>query len=456
MQKLKGFIEFPSRIDNQPGVIAPVGELSTFSLTFARDVGRYCHAEFADVSLAVFSCVELVDTPVVASQRVILPEGRSGTPVTLAGSEAIVTEALAMGQWLYTLAQTDIIIDDINVFKDIFAKDHPELINVTVGELVPMDEDYYPSAIHFTDEANAVQLELWLSDAVFRRDYDLYEIMILHPTDSIDDLLLPADSFLPKLAAISYDQQISRIQLLKDDHPVTITRALSYDWFDQTDSNKTGKVSWTLLVYGPAGDHRERLQNAIIDAVLSQTGGTEAQWQTAVPDLFSPTEYYIVPAWHQSAIPAVSFTNSILSPLLSLTEMQAMADTFLAEQPSEHRQTYLESTVSLYKSLAFVVLGSDHNRNQIFRLSEMFPDFIVVSTTSPDFARMHPDTQRWYLLLSKLLIAADTFNPNASLPFEMVAVERNGIRSIMSSFQGSNYLVTERASFLEHWTGDPE
>ena len=453
MQRLKGFIEFPSKIDNQPGVIAPIGELSTYSLTFAQDVGRYTHPDYQDVSLAVFSCSELVETPAATNQRVLLPVAAEGSKVTLEGSEAIVTQALAMGQWLFTLAETDSIVADINVFKDIFTKDYPDLINVTMGELVLMGDDNYPTFLHFTDEANGFQFELWFSDAVFRKDYDLYEIRVLPPTEQNDDLLLPAESFLPKLAAISYDQQINRIQLLKEDHPVTMTRALSYDWFDQTDSTKTTKVSWTLLVYGPAGDHLERLQTAIIDAVLGQTGGTEEQWQTAVPDLFSPTEYYIVPAWHQSAIPAISFTNSILSPLLGLTEMQAMADLFLAELPSEHRQAHLEATASLYKSLAFVVLGSDHNRNQIYRLSEMFPDYIVVSTISPDFARMHPDTQRWYLLLSQLLIAADTYNPNDALPFEMVAVERNGIRSIMTSFQGSRYLVTERVSYLEHWSG---
>ena len=438
MQKLKGFIEFPSKIINDPGVIAAIGELSTYSLTFARDVGRYSRPEQADVTLSVFSCVTLADEAVVP----------------LSGEEAIITEALAMGQWLYDLADTDVLIEDSQVFEDIFTKDHPELTAVRLGELCLMADDYYPASIHFTNEALDVQLELWFSDRLFRQEYDLYEIRVLHPTERIDDLLLDGDQFLPLLATYDYQTQIRRLQVLKDDYPVTRTRALTYQWFDQNESQKTTQVSWTLLVYGPAGDHLERLQNAIIDAVLGTTEGTEESWQTAVPDLFSPTEYYIVPAWHQSAIPAISFTNSILSPMLAHKEMLTMAETFLGEQSEAHRQDHLEATVSLYKSLAFISLGSDHNRNQIFKLSDMFPDYIVVSTLSPDFARMHPMTQQWYLLLTQLLIAADTYNPEISLPFEMVAVEREGRRFIMTTFQGSNYLVAERRSYLEHYPGE--
>ena len=432
MLNLKGFISIYHRIDNTVSTTASVGELSAQGLTYAKEVQVYNHNDFDGLRLSVFSCRDgdrkVVNVPTLA-----------------------VHNSFEFASWLDQYIVDNVVPNDTEALKEIILQRFPEITSVEIGTQVKVGNDYYPTSVTLSYLEKDCTLTLWFSDEHFRKDYDECEIVVIHPTENIDDLLLSYDELTPILSKLTYDVQVDRINAQVADYPPTATRALSYDWHDQKNDALVNRVGWTLIIYGAAGDHLEKLQNAIITDVFNTSSGTEEQWQTAVPDLFSPVEYFLIPAWHKFAVPNQTTINGIHSPLLSLGEQQRMSEVFMVEQNENHIELHSEMTCFIYKSVATVSIGCETNRNGKFKISELFKDYMLVSTTSTDFARLAPQTQEWILLVHNMLAAADFFQQSNSLPANMVLVERAGIKFVLSNINGANYLIPERESFLDHY-----
>lgn len=432
MDTLKGFITIYHRIDNVEGAVAPVGELSAHSYTFSSEKEIYNKSDYDGYRLTVFS-------------------NRDGDGNTVDVEDGAVEESLKIASWLNSFVDNNVVINDPALVQQAILTNFPDLTKVVVGEMVKVNNDYFPSSLELVNGTTGKALKLWFADSHFRQEYDEYEIKVIHPVKVLDDMLRPYEEFNPILSAVTYVEQMARVNAITTIDPATVVKPLTYDWYDQNDSRLTTRVSWTLIVYGQAGDNLERLQNAIIEQVLGETNGTDDQWQTAVPDLFSPTEYWLIPGWHRFAIPNQGLVVGIHSPFTDVADINKRAGKFFLEQPDDHIDVFTEATTAIYKSLSLVTIGSKTNRNNIYRVSELFPDYMIVSSTSPDFARLAPATQEWVLLVHNMLAAADLYATSGSLPEEMVLVEREGIKYVLSTLDGKNYLIPERKSYLDHY-----
>ncbi len=87
------------------------------------------------------------------------------------------------------------------------------------------------------------------------------------------------------------------------------------------------------------------------------------------------------------------------------------------------------------------VFGGLENKNNLFKITDYFPDYIDVGTNSPDFSRMSKNTQRWSYMLAELLAIAENPNSVPTLPSRIKKMSRSGIDYITQSFNGVLYMV---------------
>ena len=79
-------------------------------------------------------------------------------------------------------------------------------------------------------------------------------------------------------------------------------------------------------------------------------------------------------------------------------------------------------------------------------LYKIFPDYIPVSTMTPDFARMSMKTQNWVILLGELLISAETATKFSTIPTRFRKIEREGKLFISAVYDDVNYLVAAKTN----------
>ena len=437
MRVLKGFITIDSRIDNSGPGVAPIGQISLMARTYSRRKTVHFSDDVDGIRYILFSARDSANTILAISD------------------DPAITEALVLGGWVEDYVRNNITIPDPSEIIEAIQEAFPEFSDIVVGEQINVEGDWYPTRIGYKNIDGDYRQTLWFADSYFTIEYDEYEIEVIHPVEELDKMLEPYNIFINELKKYTYDVQVDRLSLISEQNPYTLSRSQTFTWYDQTNSSLTTEVSWTVAIYGAAGDNLERIQNAIVTKVREETSGTDEQWQTAVPDLFSPTEFVIVPFWDNIAIPDSDIQSGIYSPVSTHANQRRVADVILSGYSPSHVDNYLEYTTMVYKSLGVISLGATTNRGDQYKITDVFPDYILASTTSTDFARMTVPTQQWVLLMQEMLYVADTYVVEEFLPPHMVVTERDGVRYILSQLNGSQYLVGERTSVADKLDKEP-
>jgi hypothetical protein len=224
-------------------------------------------------------------------------------------------------------------------------------------------------------------------------------------------------------------------------------RTDEYDWHDPLQTSHLVATQWTVLIYGVAGNNIDSIKDALVAYILANTSHTQAEWTQIFPDIFKRTEVTLVPNWGNYAIPNRVVDTGIYSPFANLTAENAQLTAYASSYPAAHINAHGHVFGHPYKSLAIGAIGSDQNRDNLYELVQIFPDFIAVSSQSTDFARMSQNTQGWAELLEQLLITAETMGPFTSLPAGMTRLTRNGMLYAVASYGNIHYLVAAKYNF---------
>lgn len=79
-------------------------------------------------------------------------------------------------------------------------------------------------------------------------------------------------------------------------------------------------------------------------------------------------------------------------------------------------------------------------------IQSLYPDYIPVASTSPDFSRMQKKTRDWVLFLDDLVIVAEVATVLTTLPKDMRRTIRNGKLFISAVFDEVNYMVAAKSN----------
>lgn len=431
MYVLKGFVTNARFANNAPGTAALFGELTAQSLTYARNRGTYTGSAVADISLVSF--VSAIDG--------------TAFPISSILGDHVISVAAAVYNSIATSSSST---TSLSVLTSLLSTFNTVASTFQCGAIVTDGTHYCPEWVSWTnlsitDIANNT-IKLWFVDSSFQTQYDEYEIVVIPPVDALDNFFTPVSSVRTLLAAGTPSSAMSRIQTAKQGCPETVIRSDVFNYIDPYNAATAIPTTWSTLVYGNAGNNPDSIANALIAYVLSHSTHARSEWIALLPDLFRRTEFVILPIWNQYAIPNRTLQAGLYSPIVNLQAALTLIETAIPAYPLAHVAANTCVFSNPYKSLQLLAVGSPENRNSWFRITDVFKDYISVSSTSLDFNRQSQTTQDWSTLLDSMIIIAETLTISTSLPATMTKVTRDGVLYLVSRYANIDYLVAAKTN----------
>ena len=442
MYTLKGFIKIDALANNTPGAVAangPVttevsalGELSNRANTFSIEKGIYQRDGYENVELIAFT-----------SHRD--DDARITVPATF------TDHVLAVTQWMFEQSLQNRFSSDLAEFeRQLLQNFGPSISNLECGKMVHAKASWLPSYMAWTLEGTEDNLiRVWFSDEVFQSQYDDYHIVVVPPIEPVDVFMGTKDKVAAALTAFNLPDLHERVLTKTNREPYTLLVSKMYPWYDREDETATLETTWTVAIYGAAGNNLELIKQALADYILANSAYDRAEWMKVFPDIFTNTEFVIVPMWHNRSVVDETVRASLYSPIIAYEGLPQLVKKFIKYEPATHLTSNLETFSIQYKSIAAAVCGSPENRSSVFKLSKKFPDYAQLSLTSVDLNRMTADTVEWVQKLVEGVIAAEGMDEYSYIGQNVTRITRENIMYAAFSHGDVNYLIVSRKSLGE-------
>ena len=289
--------------------------------------------------------------------------------------------------------------------------------------------------------------KVWFSDPSFRNQYDHFQNLPVYPWLPVDAFFNGHDYVVGALASLTLKDGVANIERVKAGKPETVLWGDTFDYVSPLNGLHY-PVPFSVLIHGQAGNSIDNIKESIVQDILANTTHTRDEWVAILPDLFKRTEVIVGPFWDEFAIPDSAMRTGIHSPVQLHVRNLAMGIAIAPGYPAYHIEQNLQCTTLYYKSLGAVVIGGIESRDEKFRLTDYFPDYIVVDPNSNDFSRMSRNTTGWIEVLAELLLAAEEMTLNSTVPQGITRTIRNGIIYAVKSYNNVQYLVTAKSVFI--------
>lgn len=432
MYNLKAFLSITALANNTPDNVSPLGEISNVAMTYAIEKGYYSNPALPNVELVSFTSTR-DDTKV---------------EVTAAYSQLL----LEIGQWAFNLSIKGDLTDDEEAFRLLFMAEYQDSVrDVEIGKMVLAKTSWLPSYIKYTQdnsgEDNAVQV--WFSDPAFQSQYPDYEIIVIPPVEPVDTFQQIEEKVKDALDKYNVPDLDMTVLDKTGGEPYTYRVSKEYLWHDRNDETTTLPTVWTVAIYGRAGNNPTIIKNALADYILKNSAYDKPDWVPVFPDIFTSTEFAIIPMWHKKSVPDETVRGALYSPIVPYDESLAIATKYIDYSTPDFVRENLEISVVHYKSLAFVTSGGNENRDNKYKLSEIFPDYALLVPTGGDFDRMKPFTANWVKLLLRAVIVAEEMDDYTILDPEYSRIEKDGRIYIGFAYDDILYLILTRLSMDE-------
>lgn len=435
MYTVKGFLVNALFTNNTPGPVSAIGEISAQSMTYSELQGTYTMNSIPNLTFISFLSADDVNGPETVPTAIfqqILQVAAYTYQQTLQG-QAIVTASQLLSALLNQFAGN--------------------AVNFTCGNIVNNGQYYVPEWLAWNATAQASplapvnEIKVWFADTSFQAQYDSFSITVVPPTDQpLSNFFKTGALVQQMLQAETMPAYVARIQAAKGTNPETIIRTDSFNYIDPNNPNSPYPTNWTTIIYGAAGNTLDNVKDAVQTYILANSTQTESQWDTIFPDIFSVSEFYILPLWAQYAIPNMTLQAGIYSPVVDIANALTLINAEASTYPTNHINANATVIAHPYKCLQLVSIGNPDNVGSKFQLQQLFPDYLDVSSTSTDFSRMSASTQGFVEMLTNLLLVAETMSNFSTIPPGMSRVTRNNKLYVVGSYENIDYLVSAKVN----------
>lgn len=430
MNIVKGFTNINAFVDNTPGAVAPLGEISKWSLTYTRETGQYLDIDVPGYQFFSFKSIESVTG--VAE------------PVSMAQAKEILQVVRECLSYASSHVRPYDTLDFQNTITVAFFQ---QIADFQFGPFVDNGSLALPEWISWTSTQNGGnQIKTWLADEAFKTQYDEYHIEVVPMLDTLDNFFFAYGNVVALLDAVEVSDFIDKMQERKADHPETYTRVLTFDFVNTINAAQTYKTNWGVLIYGQQGDNVDNMKDAIVEYILANSSHNKADWEKILPTLFRRTEFVLFPRFDMLAVPNQTELSGLYKSMMNPVECLSFANRAIDFYPAEF--IYENTTVFpfAYKALTLVAVNGDTNIDTSKRLDILFPDYVPVPSTSEDFWRMTAETSEWVLFLQRLIIESETATIYTAVPDNMRKQMRSGNLYISGIYRNINYLVAARSN----------
>lgn len=432
---VKGFIEIPSFVTNTPNTIAELGQLSNHARTFSVDQDEYSNPDKDAADLVIFESLAL------------------GTRVEVPG-EAVEYVFDIMEHAYANFVSNQPFEEQLTAaFGSTSGIENP-IGSISVGSEVLVNGKLFPTWVSFTleTENDTVNLRLWLSDSVFRAEFDSFDIKVVGPTGTVPELYSTYENVNISLAAIDLEQHVENVERVRASNPFTKQKVVDLEWVDPNDSTKTHKVNFFCLVYGPLGENRDNLLDSIRQYLVDNSTYTLEEWVVYFPELLNINQFHLIPQWDRVAMAAIqdggNGVNSVYSPVFryditmdnarklitgpTLTELKAVTDLFHLS----------------YRALGVVAIGDKNNAEGTVRFSEAYPDYTVLPVNSTHLDSLRAITSNLITKLGVLVRICEDDDGTTELPTGYSRVNINGANFVEHTENNIVFRMVTKQAYL--------
>lgn len=431
MNIIKGFVTISQYVNNVPGEISPIAELSPQSRTYSKELGEYVYNEIPGYKLTTFKSID----------------SETGFPISVETNQVnqIITLIRVCVEYAIEHIRPYNPLDFKNVLHTTF---YDLIADIKFGEFIDNGTIALPEWISWTNITGQVnnQVKIWLSDTAFAEQYDEYDITVIPPLNPVDDFMLFYQQVVFGLQQVNLPILASRIELAKQNKPETFIRILDFPFVNTANPSQSFNSTWAVLIYGKAGDNIDIIKDTIVDYVLARSQHDRTTWESILPELFKRTEFTIFPRWDKVAIPNLTSAAALYSSLLEPNECV----NFTTTHASFYSPAHIEQNITImpfdYKALSLIVVNGDNNIENKTDIKTLFADYLPISSSSLDFNRMQLFTRQWLIFIERLLIASETATLYSTIPTEFRRIVRDDILFITGLYDNVNYLVAARSN----------
>lgn len=429
MQIIKGFVTIEQFINNLPGETALLGELSEWSSTYSKEKGDYLDNAVPGYKFTSFSSKDEI------------------TGISSLVSPLLVNQILSVVKTMLVYGGSNIRPFNAEDFRTtVYMEYFDSITEFSIGAFVDNGTTALPEWVSWESlSSGGSQIKIWLADSAFADQYDGYDIAIIPPVEPLDLFFTSYTNAIQHASERTSTSVLGElVHTVKNMCPETYIRFNEYSVTNPVNSSQSTKILWPVLIYGIAGDNVDNIKDALVNYILLNSSHTRAEWEIIIPDLFKRTEFTIIPRWDKVSVPNLSVLAGLYGSLMDPNECLAMAKLAV---PSE-TPTFVGNNTTIfpydYKAITLVAVNGSSNIVGKKTLIELFPDYLPVNTSSPDFSRMQTKTREWALLLEKLILAAETATPYTTVPVGTRRIVRNGFLFISAVYDNIHYLVAAR------------
>jgi len=462
----KAFMSFGALTNNDEHQVAPLGELSVRSQTFSRDRELFTAGVAGSNSTAI--------TATVFSSRTAA-DGAVDTPLTI--GDLLAT----MGTWMWNEAMNGSFTASTEIFRQaVLAEFGTRIYDVTVATMIQQGTIWLPESITFyllEDQPQQLQsingdaflaaradpspgymakarVKLWMSNAAFSTQYDEYEFAHLAPIDNLDDFFKTRGQVEELVAKRTDEEVFLKLQQLAAGDPYTIAKSTMFEFRDPDDPTYRLPTNWRSLIYGAAGDNIDAYKERLIEWILGNSTHTREEWAEIFPDIFTSTEFILIPQWNPYAIPNKTLDPGLYSPVVEVARANPLARLFSIG--TAYNNAHIDKVNSVvptsYKTVTLLAVGGPQNRDGVNKFFDQWTDYIAVSTSHLDHDRMDPITQGFVEKLHTLMKIAEDMTEFSDIPAGYTRLTRkradgSSVIYVVSSYQNVQYLVVSKLSF---------
>ncbi len=419
---IKGFCVINAMTNNIIGDLSPIGELSDYSRTFSTVKTLVADPAFPQVSCEIFSSKEdgILKSMPVSSKTILL---------------TLLDDIIA--HFVPTME-----------FNVQFASRLPHATLLGMGESIGFNSVILPTWIRFSlfADGEPIEFKIWFADAAFKAEYDEYEIRILPPVPSPQDLSLPHTQLMALLDDQTYASRINDLELLRNEKPCTKIVTIDIKWSDpQTDFSTY--LPWTLIVFGPHGLIREHQLDAIKTYLENHTDKDSEEWEEWFPEINVKDTLIIIPLWDRIALRGSGSISYMHSPCVTISTISAAARMRYNRQATELELSRTYYTVCEYKSVGYIAIG-ESDGDLVKTLLDHYPDYTMINLNDMNANRLSAKTRNALYEIERAIRIAESATATSTIPEEYRRTEMNGYQYLTYNVDGVTHHVMTKTSYL--------
>lgn len=434
-KEIKGFITRDDFINSNNTVVSPIYELSEIGSTYSKDKLQYYSTLDPLYNMTVFKLNGLKELGQSQVDDIIN---------VIKKFSAFLTSTLVSNK------QQAIIL-----FLNNYNSENPTKAITAFNYNTIVTHNGIKTVDYLTFTLNEVVCNFWLSDAVFKAFYPEYNINTVLPFVNFAAIVKNTSDFITALEKFDLIEFNRRVELNKNDTPSTYTKMVNIP-YRVPNTTVEKNCYFAFNIYGLQGNYDYILKLELYNYLVNVLGLESSYVETIFPTILNINEFFITPRWEKMAIASQIGQNGINSQIAKAFNEEFDLAKFIKIYPNA---SYLrENTYTVpfdYNNLLLQVTNGFYTESEIKDFLAYYSDFITVTSTHPDFARMKARTQRFVVLLENLLDVGNSANSTEmfnkilqNTQFHFTIISRSGVNYLSFFFEEHQYYVLPRYEFL--------